>query len=629
MLIIHKKRRKVLIFGILLLGSLIAFGLGLKYFPYNKIISIRSSPETDFTGQQQISEQAPHSLFFDFEMSPGKNEPDGLYKGLAHSGMYSYKAFGKNSYGAAVQRTVGEIGVENFKTVGWSAWVYVFPTSKEINASFVFTVSNELGVNVCWKGIGISGPKIPQGKWFKISSYADLSEMAFKPDNKVQIYFWNNSNTNILVDDYYIVFRGSSERRGDSTLVDMTGKIPFTPRFNFPPFRTVFLEKEEIHNQNTSFLINTQTTKDGKITPADKIIIGNFLNTATGLDAILVAKKSGEPEIFIFCPGDEQFKKVKIDLFPEAVPYFSEGFIIKGKFIQNGYEQILIGSEKGFILGQFDQINNICSPGTGLKTGFKILWKSATLEVKLNGIPKEQIYYKGDFNGDQQTELLLIPGNGTWKLLQFIASSDRNWKTIAEGSKDSEAEWDTNKFEFKISTGKFIPGLKQDVLLTVMKNKRNGYKNFSLSKFNSDRSRFEPFFPAIQNNIGRTIGLDTLQIADNFLNGNFNGRGEPDIFRYNRDWRYDMKQIRFNDTTFQILQNIDFTGFSKDYNPKYFEVLALIPGRFTNQAVTSFLVIGRNCKDRKSDTQDCLEYKNKFILPDFISIYSITKPFSK
>jgi len=624
-----RKRKKTIFFTILLSGTIIVFGLGLKYIPFNKIISIRSSSETGFTNQQQNSRQAPHSIFFDFEVTPGKNTPDGLYKGLGHSGIYSSKAFGKDSYSTPIKRTIGEIGIENLKTVGWSAWIYVFPTSKEIKATLVLVVSNPLGVNVLWKGIGLSGPGIPQGKWFKISNEIDLSGVSFKPDYNVQIYLWNTSSTDILVDDYYIVFGGSAECRGDSTLVDMTKKIPFAARFNFPPFKTVFLEKEEIHNQNSSFLINGQTIKEGEMTPGNKIIGGRFLNTTTGLDDILEVKKSGKPEIFTFCPEERQFKKVEVDLSTEAVPYFSSGFVVKGKFAHDRNEQVLIVSEKGFILGQFDQIKNTCSPGISLKTSFKILWKSTTLDINRNGFAKERIFYPGDFNGDQQTELLVVPGNGTWKLLRFVTGSDGNWKTIAEGSKDTVAEWNGYEFEFKISTGRFIPGLNQDVLLTVTKNKGNGQKTFSLCRFNSARSRFEPLFSPLHNHYGKTIGLDTLQIADDFLIGNFDGKGKTDIFRYNRDWRFDLKQIRFNDTTFQVLNNIDFNGFLKDHNPKYYEVLALVPGKFTNPAVTSLLVIGRNCKDIKFDGKDCQEYQNKSILPDFMSIYSLKQALKK
>lgn len=616
-------------FGILLLGSLITVGLGLKYLPFNKIISIPSAPVIESAGQQQTSGQTSTSFLYNFEVSPGKNIPGGIYKGLAHSGIYASKAFGKNSYGAAIEKTVEEIGKENFNSAGWSAWIYVFPTNREVKASLVFAVSNELGLNVCWKAVNLSGPWIPKGNWFKISTSSGLSDIVIKNNYKVHVYLWNDSNTNILADDIFVTFNASSQRNGDSTLVDMTRNIQFKSRFNFPPFRTVFLEKNEIFNQETSFLINDKAEQTGKINPDEKIMGGNFLNSTTGLDDILVVKKRGTPEIFTFCKEDERFKKIRVDITPDIMPYFTVRFVVKGKFIKNGYEQILACSEKGFILGQFDQINNICSPGSGLKTGFKTIWKSEILEIGNNTIPQDQIFYTGDFNGDQQTELLIIPGNGTWKLMSFVAGSGGKWRTIAEGSKTIATEWDSTEFEFNISVGQFLQGLKQDVLLTVAKNKQTGQKIYYLTRFNDTGLRFEPVFPDSQQNYGKTIGLDTLRLSDNFLTGHFDGKGAIGIFRYNRDWRFDLKQIRFNDTTFQIIQNIDFTGFLNDHNPKYYGVLSLIPGKFIDPGKTSLLVTGRNCKDIKFNGMDCKEYSDKSILPDFISIYSLEQQLKK
>ena len=91
--------------------------------------------------------------------------------------------------------------------------------------------------------------------------------------------------------------------------------------------------------------------------------------------------------------------------------------------------------------------------------------------------------------------------------------------------------------------------------------------------------------------------------------------------RYNRDWRYDLKEIAFSDSAYHILNNIDFTGYSADHNPKYYEVLKLIPGRFTGNQV-SFIVIGRNCKNKDYNGKECSEYEDLPELPDFISVYS-------
>ena len=115
--------------------------------------------------------------------------PGGIEKGNAHSGQYSAKAFGKNSFAPAILRKAGELGLENLKAMALSAWVYVKPGSGEVNGAFVFAATNPLGVHVCWKGVSLKDPGVPRGKWFKISGFFDLSEVKFKADTRLEFYF--------------------------------------------------------------------------------------------------------------------------------------------------------------------------------------------------------------------------------------------------------------------------------------------------------------------------------------------------------------------------------------------------------------------------------------------------------
>ncbi|MEI6455386.1 MAG: hypothetical protein WCO93_03780 [bacterium] len=199
--------------------------------------------------------------------------------------------------------------------------------------------------------------------------------------------------------------------------------------------------------------------------------------------------------------------------------------------------------------------------------------------------------------------------------------------TVAEGAQ--VLSWDKNNGQFTITPGRFVTRLKQDLLLTVYIDRESGKPVYSLSRFNPVRAMFEPVFPSADHNPGKTIGLDTLQVSDQFFTGDFERTGKNTTFRYSREWRFDLKQIQFNDTTFEIIRNIDFTGYPKDQNPKYYEVLRMIPGCFTDPSVTSLLVIGRNGKEVAKEFGKDREYQNKSALPDFISVYSLKRPFKK
>jgi len=97
------------------------------------------------------------------------------------------------------------------------------------------------------------------------------------------------------------------------------------------------------------------------------------------------------------------------------------------------------------------------------------------------------------------------------------------------------------------------------------------------------------------------------------------------VFRYNRDWRYDLKEIRFNDSAFQVIANMDFNGYEKDFNPKYYEILRLVPAMLVNPGLNSLLVIGKNCKSMDPKQKECKEFLDLPALPGTLQVYSLRR----
>lgn len=257
-------------------------------------------------------------------------------------------------------------------------------------------------------------------------------------------------------------------------------------------------------------------------------------------------------------------------------------------------------------MAALDPVTNPCSPSGTLQMNLKILWKS---EVPATSI------YTGDFTGDHRSEILMISDNGSWKVMSFEQSGNTlgNWKVMAEDDHDPVKGWNRSNQEITISTGKFLQHTANDQVLTVMKGKGDAKCTWSISKLNISRMKWDPVFPEKQNYCGKTIGLDTLKPSDILFAGNTGEGNELRFFRYNRDWRFDLKEICFNDTSFTILSSFDFHGFTLDRNPKYYESLRLIPGHFLNASDISFLTIGHIAKERHYET----------ILPNFIDLYAI------
>lgn len=584
---LNKKNKVILISGILVLVVVLT-GLGMKYLPFSKLIKMPSGSQKGMIAPKSTRATGPDSYYYDFEVPTGKEMPGGFYKGIAHSGNYSVKAFGKNSFSYTIERTAADVGLQNLRAVAMSAWIYVFPTDNEVKGSLVFTASNNLGVNICWKGVSLVEPEVPKGKWFKISGYFDLKNVNFNEDTRLQNYFWNNTGTDILVDDFFIVFGGAVDRRGDSALVDLTRPGGYQQKFNYPPFPLNYL------------------TRMGENTPVDpsKVSKDNFYITGdffgTGLDGLLIIKKDGLLTGFSCCPeGNGSF----ISMGSGRIPV-SGGKIIRvfaGQFTGAGTCQVLIQTEGKLYLCSFLPIRERCAPGQKLALNLLSTVDNSCQSVSV-----------GRFSGTGKTQVLNVANDGSWELMSFESAKAGTCsaKIITHGDKpDNLPDW--NIAGTNITVHDFLKTGKEDQLLVISPSGDKGQYRYNLLKFNTIKNKWESSFTPAKE--GKTIGIDTLKPGDLFYVLEDESGLIKKLYRYNRDWRFDLKEISFNDSAFRIHSNTDFSGFPKNQNPKYYEELILVPGHFTGKHAVSVLVIGKN---------NSAEYKD--ILPGFSGFYGLT-----
>lgn len=616
----NKKYKRVLQIFLFLIFLIILVMAGKTYLPVWRIFHLSATTEKGFINRRQVSTQLPNNISIDFEVDPNSATPPGLYNGLAHSGRWSAKVFGKNSYSLIIERKAAEIGNDYLSAVALSSWVFIFPTPNEVTSDLVFTISNELGVNIACKRVIVGGNELPMGKWFKVSGLFDLSDIHIKPDYRMQVYYWNNSNTDILVDDFTIVFGGPEPRRGDSTLVNLTRGTPFTPKFNFPPYPFHLFVKEEIHNGTSSFLVNNGGIKEGDISPYDRIFSGHFISDNQGTEDLLVINKTGKAELFTFCRNEKIFRRITPVLSPGLQSLFQSAGILTGCFTGDGNIQVLLYGPKVLVVGEFEKIRDACS-GTAVSVSFKPIVQTTDNPFSAGN----SHLTAADLDGNKITEILSITENGGWKVYQFEKGGKEPFTVIASGNSDPLKQWNNRQTDFKITTGRFLQKYPRDLLLTVSAEKSKHSYSWSLLRFDPASHSFLPCCGEKQNHFGKTIGLDTLKPGDEIFTGTFEKNGNMKVFRYNRDWRYDLKEIRFNDSTFQVIANMDFSGYEKDYNPKYYEILRLVPAMLVSPGLTSFLVIGKNCKNKDPKEKECREFINLPVLPEIIQVFSLQK----
>jgi hypothetical protein len=277
----------------------------------------------------------------------------------------------------------------------------------------------------------------------------------------------------------------------------------------------------------------------------------------------------------------------------------------KGKFTAGSTEQFLIAGEKGWLAGSCDPVTQPCTGEKPLQT---------TLRPVRGTGDAAALVCTGDFNGDGRSEILETLAGGRWQLLS--AGPTGEWKMMAESGNEPVSEWDPAVAQTGIRAGKFLPGYPNDVLLTISKPKTGRQYTWSLKRLQG--GKWISFAPPALNFCGRTIGIDTLKPADQFIFLVRPGQRTL-ILRYNRDWRFDLKEIVFSDTAFAIRANVDFSGYEKDHNPKYYETLILTPGRFEGTEAAQLFAAGKVAKERN--------YRSS--LPDFTALYSFSTGVNK
>lgn len=551
----NKPTKKLLL--ILLILCVIASGI-LIFLKRYSLSGIFSRGTTPLKEHAMVAGMAPNSFLYNFESDTVNFNKDDFRKGLAHSGQISAKAFGKNTFTSAINRTALETGTDNMKAVALSAWVYIFQDDDPVEASLVFTGFRG-STNICWFGIPLSGKDLPKDQWFKISGRFDLSQVPFDTASRFQVYFWNNSPTDILVDDIFVTFSGNAERKGDSTLVDMT-RAPYSAKFNYPPYPFVYFHKTDegkgdLFTENVAFL-----GKD------DKVVAGNY--AGTGTTQLLVSGKGDNAGVYSFCSTKGKFIRNPA-VIPSELMVSAEMLNMKS----GSKDLLFVRGREGYDLFECANAKDLCSPGNE-RLQFVKKWSGV-----FPGTDTSWRFVPADLDGDRNDEVLGAGGDGSWKCFRFLAGK---WIPVSSGTSGSL------KGSFRISPGRFMQKYNSDLLLVVNEN------SYDLLRMDPSSKTLISCFKGGEG--GKTIGPDTLRVSDRFFAGDLMNNGTPRVFRYNRDWRYDLKEISFNDSTFRILSWIDFRGYEGDRNPKYYEKLDILPGNYLKPDQNDWFLILRNPK---------------------------------
>lgn len=590
-------KRRYIYLTILFSAFLVLFIIA-SWFVYNKYFRkvptlVPGNDELFLQGSNNLSSNMPHILFADFE---NFQQTDGLNKAKAKSGSYSCEVFGKNSFSAVITRKVAEIGRTNLTKVGFSAWVYVVDDNfEELKADFVFSIVDTKGDNVVWKGVSLNSVFMTPEKWIKVSGSVDIDISTIQDDYSIKTYLWNDSRTNILIDDILVVAGADAIHQGDTVYCDISEGKSWLAQFNTPPFPWLYLKKEEINNNGPYLAVSSKGNK-GKIMPHHRIVVGNFYNTSDKKDKIL-ALEDQTINAYSFCKALKSFTHDFI-YQPENASLWQNSAIFSAPFTGSGRDDILLvdTSSKYARLCTPNYISKNSCTASPIQVKMNVLWEGPFLAFDHNN-KTVAAFIAPRFINTGKASLLVVYTDGHWKLFDFAKSG---WQTIAQSSKPIDS-WNADKFKVSFLAAPLNSKSPTDVLLSVSSSINGSMHTYALYSYDATVRN-------LINRSGKVYGTDTLKADYVFFSANHEGKTY--LIKSDTSWRFDMKLLVFNDTTYQVLGQYDFKGFKASSNPKFYEILSMNTGNFLNPNRTSFLVTSyNNSKDKSKKEQNYASHK--------------------
>lgn len=237
------------------------------------------------------------NLFLDFETELGLSKADNVKEITAHSGKMACDMSGGKEYGPTINKKLSEFGSAYPKIISMSMWVY--PLTDNPNTVLVASVINSKNETVFWEGKSTENESFQKNKWTKINALFKFPIEKFGHEDVLGVSVWNKGKTDVIIDDFEIVYGEGAPRRGEESRVDPISiyEKRFVSETNKPPFRTIWFEKQGIGKELSAF------------TPNDIFLVGNFDADAEGIDELLCVGKNKQA-MFVYNASKKAFQKI-------------------------------------------------------------------------------------------------------------------------------------------------------------------------------------------------------------------------------------------------------------------------------------------------------------------------------
>ncbi len=490
-----------------------------------------------------------------------------ICKERARSGNNALKVEGKNSYSPAVCVGLMNTG-DSVAEARFGAWIFAGDTSNDFKGKLMFQIvdaSNELKYSAA---SDISETRQGSGKWIFVCGKAEWKDVEVNHDDIVKVYYWNNCKNTVYIDDVVVVL-GKQAVKGEKPLVDNTSKdYTYTGIRNQPPYPTVYFEKSFVTNNSTALKSGVNDSLVLKAT--DTFICGHFASIAGGGDQLLMLRKNKLMALLWFDNQRLQFYYNKVQ--DNCLEDPGQSFVCSAMDLDgDGLDEFIVCSGPKTQMLRIYKIRND-------KRGLEELYEADLQTLNILCRVKQLEPFAG--KGKSGVSLMALDVHGNIHMLGY---KNKTLKTIYT---QHIPEADENIYKCKMVRGNFINAKSGNDVLLFYSEKKSGKCFFKILNEDNDTHLFET---KMQGDF--TAKCDTLCPENSYFTCDIDHDNVDEIISYSNGWRYDTKLVKMDKDGYVIMANIDFKGYPKDFNPKYFDNLKVISGKFAGKNSISLLTI--------------------------------------
>ncbi|MEI6765948.1 MAG: hypothetical protein WCM76_09925 [Bacteroidota bacterium] len=196
----HIHYKKTIFLLALIIMAFGVFFLFLYYSAKHKLIV----PAAPIAGYTTTADQmpGPNAYLYSFEHGEASDLRSNV---RAHTGKYSTIASGRLSYSLVVKKNIDSALLTLPTRIAISAWLFIAGSVNDPEAQLAVTVTDKKNKERYSASIRIKGNSVPANHWFKVSGSFDIKDIAFNPDDQLNVFLWNQCDSEIFMDDLLVI----------------------------------------------------------------------------------------------------------------------------------------------------------------------------------------------------------------------------------------------------------------------------------------------------------------------------------------------------------------------------------------------------------------------------------------